>query len=96
VYLNAHGARLVLSGAHLVQTEHLARGVVELVMVDLDVCECCIELYVDVALPRRKLEGSHGERVAGCLDVCWWMKQYAVRRNYVFKACFRVTGPSKE
>jgi hypothetical protein len=32
-------------------------------MVDLDVCECCIELDVDVALPWRKLEGGHGVRL---------------------------------
>jgi hypothetical protein len=43
-----------------VQTEHLARRVIEHVMVDFDVCERGVELYVNVALPRRKLEGGHG------------------------------------
>lgn len=37
-------------------------------MVDLYVRECCIELYIDVALPRRELEGCHRERVAGYLS----------------------------
>jgi hypothetical protein len=60
----------MLSGSHLIQTKHLSRRVVELVMVDFDVCEGCIELHVDVALPRRELEGSHGERIVGYLDVC--------------------------
>jgi hypothetical protein len=60
----------MLSGSHLIQTKHLSRRVVELVMIDFDVCEGCIELHVDVALPRRELEGSHGERIVGYLDVC--------------------------
>ena len=47
-------------GAHLVQAEELAGGVIELVMVDFDVSQSCVELDIDVALPGRKLEGSHG------------------------------------
>lgn len=65
MYLNAHRPRSVISRSHLVHTEHLPRRVVELVMVDLDVCECCIELDIDVALPWRKLEGGHGVGRAG-------------------------------
>jgi hypothetical protein len=34
-------------------------------MVDLDVCKRCIKLDVDVALPRRELEGRHGEGRGG-------------------------------
>jgi hypothetical protein len=37
VYLDAHRARRVLARSHLVQAEHFARRVVELVMVDLDI-----------------------------------------------------------
>jgi hypothetical protein len=37
-------------------------------MVDFYVCKCCVELYIDVALPWRKLEGRHRERVAGYLS----------------------------
>jgi hypothetical protein len=55
----------VVSWSHLVQTEHLARRVVELVMVDFDVCKGCIELYIDIALPGRELEGCHGEGAGG-------------------------------
>lgn len=50
----------MISGPHFIQSEHLASRVVELVMVDLNVCKRCVELYVDVALPGRKLEGRHG------------------------------------
>lgn len=32
-------------------------------MIYLDVCEGSVELYVNVALPRRKLDGCHGGRV---------------------------------
>lgn len=55
----------MVAGAHFVQAEHLAGRVVELVMVDFDVGERGVELDVDVALPRRKLEGCHGGRVGG-------------------------------
>lgn len=60
VYLDAHGARGVLARADLVQAEHLAGRVVELVMVDLDVGQGGVELDVDVAHPGRKLERGHG------------------------------------
>jgi len=59
MYLDAHGARRVLAGAHLVQTEDLARRVVELIMVDLDVCEGGVELHVNVTQPGRELERRH-------------------------------------
>jgi hypothetical protein len=50
----------------LVQSKHLARRVVEFVMVDLDVGERGVELHIDVALPRRKLERRHdGEGSCG-------------------------------
>lgn len=32
-------------------------------MVDFDVCEGSVELYIDVTLPRRELDGCHGGRV---------------------------------
>jgi hypothetical protein len=84
----------MLSGAHLVQTEHLARRVVELVMVDFDVCERCVELYVDVALPGRELEGCHGEGAGGVYG-CLLVREAgcgAVLRNYVSDTYTRVTG----
>ena len=49
----------MFSRSHFVQAEYFARRVVELVMVDFDIREGCIELYVDVTQPRRKLEGRH-------------------------------------
>lgn len=58
--LDAHGARGVLSRANLVQAQHFARRVVELVMVDFDMGEGGVELDIDVAHPRRELEGRHG------------------------------------
>lgn len=65
VDLNAHGARRMVAGAHLVQAEYLAGRVVESVMVDFDVSKGCVELDVDVALPGRELERGHGELVVG-------------------------------
>jgi hypothetical protein len=55
----------MVSRSHLVQSEHFSRGIVEFIMVDLDVCKRCIKLDVDVALPRRELEGRHGEGRGG-------------------------------
>jgi hypothetical protein len=65
MYLNAHGARRVISRSHLVQAQHFSRRVVEFVMVDLDVGQRCVELHVDVALPRRELECRHGGGASG-------------------------------
>lgn len=62
VYLYSHRSRRVLSRTDFVQPEHLARGIVEFVMVDFDVCESGIELNVDITQPGRKLEGGHGGR----------------------------------
>lgn len=59
--LDAHGARGVVARPGLVQAEDFAGRVVELVMVDLDVRQRCVELHVDVALPGRELERRHGE-----------------------------------
>lgn len=65
----------MVAGTSLVQPEDLACGIVELVMVDLDVREGCIELHVDVALPGSELEGRHsggawaGFRYATVYDV---------------------------
>ena len=73
--LDAHRARRVFGWAHFVQAQDFARRVVELVMVDLDVREGCIELHVDVALPGSELEGRHsggawaGFRYATVYDV---------------------------
>jgi hypothetical protein len=39
-------------------------------MVDLDVCERCVELYIDVALPGRELEGCHRECACGLCQCC--------------------------
>lgn len=50
----------MVARASLVQSEHLARRVVELVMVDLDVCERSVELHIDIALPGCELERRHG------------------------------------
>lgn len=58
--LNAHGARGVLGGANFVQAQHFARRVVELVMVYFDMSEGGVKLDIDVAHPRRELEGRHG------------------------------------
>lgn len=69
----------MLPRASLVQAEHLTRGVVELVMVDLNVRKGCIELYVDVALPGSELECCHGG--GGYLVLLWDM----VRRSCIYK-----------
>ena len=68
----------MVAGPSLVQSEHLTRGVVELVMVDLDVRKRCIELHVDVALPGRELERRHsGGAWAGFL-MLWSMVWYGM------------------
>ena len=59
VYLDAHGPRGMLARSNFVQAKHFARRVVELVMVDLDIREGGIELYVDITQPGRELEGRH-------------------------------------
>jgi hypothetical protein len=51
----------MISRSHLIQTEYFSRRIVEFIMVDLNMCKRCIELNVDVALPRREFEGRHGE-----------------------------------
>ncbi len=50
----------MLGRTSLIQAEHLARRVVELVMVDFDVRKGSIELDVYIALPGGELEGRHG------------------------------------
>jgi hypothetical protein len=74
VYLDAHGARRVISRSHLVQPQHFSRRVVEFIMVDFDMGKRCIELDVNVALPRRKLECRHGwwKCKWGIVVLIWW------------------------
>jgi len=60
MYLAADGPRLVLSAPHLIQAQDLARRVVELVVVDLDVRKGSVELHIDVALPRSEAQVRHG------------------------------------
>lgn len=49
----------MISWLHLVQPQYFSSGIVEFVMVYLDVCERCVELNIYIALPRRKLESCH-------------------------------------
>ncbi len=67
MYLYTHRARRMVARSHLVQTKHLASRIVELIMVDLDMCESSIELDIYIALPGRKLESRHAAAVI--LDV---------------------------
>jgi hypothetical protein len=60
----------MIGRSHLVQPKHFSSRVVELVMVDFDVCKCCIELDINVALPWRKLEGCHGGCGCKCDSGC--------------------------
>jgi hypothetical protein len=51
----------MVGSAYIIKTQQLARRVVELVMVDLDVRQSSVELDIHVALPGRKLYGRHIE-----------------------------------
>lgn len=61
LYLHATRSRRVVARQNVVQAEHLTRGVVEFIMVDLDMGERGVELDVHVALPGRVLDCGHGE-----------------------------------
>lgn len=51
----------MVTRSHIVQAEHLSRGVVELVMVDFDVGKRSVELHVHIALPRGVFYSRHIE-----------------------------------
>lgn len=61
MYLAADGSGLVIACPHLIQAQHLARRVVQLVMVDLDMRERSIELHINITLPGGESHVRHNE-----------------------------------